>query len=249
MSPVPTEWVGPAPRSPDADADARGCFDMRELHVGPIRKHRVMLDERPQPLEAIVGWQRAEKNALRVADVEHHGTLRTRRPLELLLEQFPSAGPSHFEMWCEPFRERRATRLTPAPVSMATSALADPSCCSSNAASPRTPFPDTSEAAVAIPQLHRCRRRRSAVCDQPVGANTCMTVAEFRRANAGKSSPRDICLADAGKSLPYAWGLRKSDHVVTSSRGHLRQNASRCQPYRSTSERGSALNVPTNRPL
>src|SRR5215510_1815742 len=31
--------------------------------------------------------------------------------------------------------------------------------------------------------------------------------------------------------------------------GDLRQNASRCQPKRWTHERGSALKVPTNRPL
>src|SRR3972149_4877655 len=94
-------------------------------------------------------------------------------------------------------------------------------------------------AAIGVQQLHGRAACRLAIDDEAVRADAAVALAH------GPGEPRAI---DVSLDLPFV-GQQEVvaermclDHAGPS---HLRQNASRCQPNRRTSGRGSALKGPT----
>ena len=243
-APVPEASVGPTPRSQIRMRTRSGARPSRARRwcLRKMRMHGQRGGERVQAR----GRDLAEHHALRIADAERdrfdvdavHGNALQRDLLRL--------------------PHRRGERVRGARIVRAAAAASGPASVSTTispgGAGVRQPGGQTAHAvagdlgraAVGVQQTHR---------DLTVGAAR-RSAGRRRRCRDAVRTPRArdrrvvavrfVRASMSRKSLPSAWAL-----ISLHSRAGdaFRQNASRCQPNRRTSARGSALNVPTKNVL
>ena len=201
----------------------------------------MVLERRTQPVEAFVIRNRPEQQALRIADVQHnavHGLAARleRRPVHAGRQPHRRAKQLRVAMPLEPRQLLDATLGLDGELQRTVGRLQPEQRAQRTHTVPR----HFSAAAVRVHQRHRRTSRCRHVDDEAVGTDARGTVAhlarEFREVHAFHLRSEDV-----EKVVPVGVRFGETDH--------LRQNASRCQPKRSTTARGSKLKVPTKRPL
>jgi hypothetical protein len=203
----------------------------------------VTLEQTTEAREALAVGQRAQQYALRVAHVENDRAERLARHLDLDLPDRRRDPHRHPEGLARSFagdaREvfRAGLGLDREP---GVDAWVVP-----ERQRPESPDPVAGHfgtAAIGIEQPHRHRIPGPLVDDEAIGADAGVPIAHLARERIECGVP-DLGSLHVQKVVAVGMCLCESHSF------YFRQNASRCQPKRRTSGRGSALNVPTKAPL
>ena len=216
---------------PDANPHAVRRFDHRKLDVGAIGKRRMVFERRTQPRKPLVVGQRAQHDALRVADGQHRRRQRSRPARRAGARRCRWAAPSRRQTgttrptrprapaaWTRPSSRRRRLAIVSRPVRRQSRATMRRQASQPVAGQLR-------RAAVGVEQLHRRALRRERVENQPVGADAAMAVAEPAAPTPPDRQPRQLGGGHVQEVVAVGVRLGERDHV-----DDLRQNASRCQP-------------------